>query len=138
MAHSILIIEDDTSLRGILRDTLAEEGYDVSEAHTGEEGLALALSKHPDLILLDIILPAMDGLGVLNQIRNDPGWGKNAKVIMLTNLSDNPSVAACLELGAHSFLVKADWTIEDILKTVKTELEGPTAQSTDATPLATA
>jgi DNA-binding response OmpR family regulator len=125
MAQSILIVEDDTNLRGILRDSLAEEGYDVSEAKDGEEGLALALSKKPDIILLDIVLPAMDGLAVLTQIRKDEAWGKNAKVIMLTNLSDSQSVAACLELGAHSFLVKADWTIEDIMATIETELKSP-------------
>lgn len=124
MAKSILIIEDDTDLRGILRDSLAKEGYTVSEAKDGEQGLALALAKRPDLILLDIVLPGSDGLAVLKEIREDEPWGQNAKVIMLTNLSDSQSVAACLELGAHSFLVKADWTIEDILATIEAELKG--------------
>lgn len=123
MAKTILVIEDDTDLRGILRDSLTEEGYDVSEAKGGEEGLRLALSQHPDLILLDIVLPGMDGLAVLSQIRQDKPWGQHAKVVMLTNLSDSKSVADCLELGAHSFLVKADWTIEDILAMIHDELK---------------
>lgn len=123
MAKSILIIEDDTDLRGILRDSLADEGYEVFEGKNGEEGLAQALAKRPDLILLDIVLPGMDGLAVLTEIRKDKDWGSNAKVIMLTNLSDSQSVADCLELGAHSFLVKADWTIEDIMATIHSELK---------------
>lgn len=127
MAQSILIVEDDTNLRGILRDSLMDAGYDVSEARSGEEGLEAALSKHPDLTLLDIVLPGTDGLGVLTAIRDDKPWGQNAKVIMLTNLSDSQSVAACLELGAHTFLVKADWTIEDILATIKKELDDSSA-----------
>lgn len=72
--------------------------------------------------MLDIVLPAMDGLGVLIEIRKDKPWGKDAKVVMLTNLSDSQSVAACLKLGAHNFLVKADWTIEDILAAIHSEL----------------
>lgn len=125
MTKKILVIEDDTNLRGILRDSLAKEGYIVSEAKDGEQGLALALAEKPDLTLLDIILPGTDGLSVLNEIRKDETWGQDAKVVMLTNLSDSQSVAACLELGAHSFLVKADWTIEDILSTIKNELKSP-------------
>src|SRR5688572_30772596 len=111
MAQRILVVEDDVNLRGILRDSLTTEGFVVSEAKDGEQGLQIALAEHPDLILLDIILPGIDGLGVLTEIRKDKNWGQYAKVVMLTNLSDNQSVAACLELGAHSFLVKADWTI---------------------------
>lgn len=123
MSKSILVIEDDTDLRRILQDSLTKEGYDTSEAKTGEEGLALALAKHPDLVLLDIVLPSMDGLAVLSEIRKDKAWGQYAKVVMLTNLSDSQSVADCLELGAHSFLVKADWTIENIMETIHGELK---------------
>ncbi|HEY5806077.1 MAG TPA: response regulator [Candidatus Saccharimonadales bacterium] len=121
--RSILVIEDEANLRGILRDSLASEGYKVYEAKNGEQGLALALSERPDLILLDIVLPGMDGLAVLNEIRKEENWGQNAKVVMLTNLSDSRSVADCLELGAHSFLVKADWTIEGILSMIHDELK---------------
>lgn len=129
MTKSILIIEDDSDLRGILRDSLADEGYQVYEAKNGEQGLTLALSKRPDLVLLDIILPGMDGLAVLSGIRKDKTWGQNAKVLMLTNLSDSQSVTDCLELGAHSFLVKADWTIEGILAAVQNDLNavGPSS-----------
>jgi DNA-binding response OmpR family regulator len=123
MAKNILVIEDDTDLRDILRDSLTEEGYIVTTAKGGKEGLELALAQHPDLILLDIILPGMDGLSVLRHIRQDQSWGEQAKVVMLTNLSDSKSVAECLELGAHTFLVKADLTIEAILTMVHNELQ---------------
>ena len=129
MAKNILVVEDDANLRSILSEGLKREGYNVAQAKNGEEGLALALSGHPDLILLDIILPSMDGVSVLSQIREDEEWGKNVKVIMLTNLNDSQSVAACLALGAHSFLVKADWTIEDIMNTIKDELKNAPANN---------
>ena len=128
MSKNILVVEDDTNLRNILSESLKREGYKVSEAKNGEEGLALALSKRPELILLDIVLPSMDGVSVLGQIREDESWGKNVKVIMLTNLNDSQSVAACMELGVHNFLVKADWTIEDIMETIKDELKSARAK----------
>jgi DNA-binding response OmpR family regulator len=124
MAKKILVIEDDENLRSVLNDSLAKEGYSTLEAKNGEQGLELALSEHPDLILLDIILPDLNGIDMLKQIRGDEAWGQSAKVIMLTNLSDSQSVAACLDLGAHSFLVKSDWQIQDILKVIQDELAG--------------
>jgi len=119
----ILIVEDDSALRDILADNLATEGYTVLKAKSGAEGLELALSEHPDLILLDIILPDEDGIGLLKKIRVDETWGKHAKVVMLSNLSDNQSVAASLELGARSFLVKSDWKIQDVLGVIHDELK---------------
>lgn len=119
----ILVVEDDNTLREILRDNLTNEGYKVLEAKTGKEGQDLALSGHPDLILLDIILPDVDGISVLKTIRADEAWGKQAKVVMLTNLSDNQSVTSALDLGAHNFLVKSDWKIKDITKLIHDELK---------------
>lgn len=119
----ILVVEDDNTLREILRDNLTNEGYKVLEAKTGKEGQDLALSGHPDLILLDIILPDVDGISVLKTIRADEAWGKHAKVVMLTNLSDNQSVTSALDLGAHNFLVKSDWKIKDITKLIHDELK---------------
>jgi DNA-binding response OmpR family regulator len=118
----ILIIEDDATLRDILKDSLTDEGYAVLEAQNGEEGLRQGLSGRPHLILLDILLPDEDGLAVLKRIRADEAWGKHVKVIMLTNLSDNQSVAAALDLGAHSFLVKSDWKIQDVIGVIHEEL----------------
>lgn len=118
----ILIVEDEAPLLSVLHDKLVQEGYRVLAAKNGKEGLAVALSEHPDLILLDILLPDMNGLAVLKEIHSDD-WGKNAKVIMLTNLSDNQSVADSLEQGSFDFLVKSDWKLEDVAKVIRDKLK---------------
>jgi DNA-binding response OmpR family regulator len=125
----ILIIEDDIALASILADGLGQSGYATIMARDGEEGLALALEKKPDLILLDIILPKLDGISMLKKLRQD-AWGKTALVIILTNLNSPNDIAEAVE-WAQDYLVKADWKIEDIIKHVKeklaeqTPLEGP-------------
>lgn len=120
-ANKILIVEDETSLRGALRDKLCLEGFTVLEAKNGQEGLAVALREHPDLILLDIIMPVMDGMTMLYELRKDP-WGKDVKIILLTNLSEAERVAESLRQGVYDYLVKSDWKLEDIVKKVKVKL----------------
>lgn len=120
-AKKILIVEDETSLLGALRDRFTREGFTVLEAKNGKQGLEIALSEHPDLILLDIILPIMDGITMLKNIHAD-AWGKDAKIITLTNLSDNQIVADAIELGSYDFLVKSNWKIEDVVKVVRDKL----------------
>ena len=83
---TILIIEDEKSLRNAVVDLLHAKSFLVIEAKNGREGMELALSKHPDLILLDLIMPEMDGMSVLKKIREDK-WGVTVPVIILTNLS---------------------------------------------------
>lgn len=118
----ILIIEDDPTLLATLADNLEHEGFDVLKAKDGEEGLAAALQMNPDLVLLDILLPKMDGLTMLEQLRQDP-WGKDVPVIVLSNLSE-PSgvVATALSGGVRDYLVKVDWTISDVIKKVRERL----------------
>lgn len=117
----ILVIEDEFALRDTLKEVLLQERFLVSVATNGEEGLALALTEHPDLILLDIILPRMDGITMLKKLREDV-WGKGAKVILLTNLDTNKEVAAAVEQGAYEYLVKSDWKIDDVVAMIKKEL----------------
>jgi DNA-binding response OmpR family regulator len=117
----ILIVEDETSLRNALRDKLMLEGFIVLEAKNGEEGLDVALRDHPDLILLDIIMPKMDGLTMLKKLREDV-WGKNTKVILLTNLSDNEKVSEALLQGSYDYLVKSDWKIGDVVAKIRARL----------------
>ena len=74
------VVEDDEPLLSVLSERFREEGYNVINAITGEEGLKLALKNKPDLILLDIVMPKMDGIAMLKKLRKDP-WGKNANVI---------------------------------------------------------
>ena len=118
---NILIVEDETPLRMALRDKLVREGFSVLEAKNGQEGLAVAVHVHPDLILLDIVMPVMDGMTMLKELRADH-WGQNAKVIVLTNLSDNDKLADAMEQGSYDYLVKSNWTIESVVAKVKDRL----------------
>lgn len=117
----ILIIEDEKIMRQMLIERLAEEKFDVLEAENGEEGLKTALKEHPDLILLDIILPKMNGTIVLDELRKD-AWGKNVPVIVLSNLSDVETAAEALENNVHDFLVKTDWSLNDVVRKIKEKL----------------
>ena len=83
---SILIVEDELSLQKVLTEKLSHEGYLIIQASNGQEGLDSALREKPDLILLDILMPVMDGSAMLEKLRADE-WGKKAKVIIIINLS---------------------------------------------------
>ena len=117
----ILLAEDDRVLRTVLTDRLKEENYTVFEAEDGEQALEVALREHPSLILLDIIMPKMDGIEMLEKLRKDV-WGKGAKVVMLTNLSDNVQRNKVEKSGVEDYLVKAEWDIEGIVRKVKEAL----------------
>lgn len=114
----VLVVEDDRVLRKVVVDHLKLDGFTVIEAEDGAAGLSLALSEHPDVTLLDVVMPKMDGMTVLEKIR-ESDWGKNAKIIMLTNLSDSEKIAHAAEKGVSDYLVKADWDIESIIEKVK-------------------
>ena len=113
----ILIIEDEATLQKALSDTLIKEGYEVVSAIDGLIGLDLARSENPDLILLDIILPGMDGFDVLRNIKQKDN--SEVPVIILTNLSDLDDIQKALDIGATTYLVKADFHLVDVLKKVE-------------------
>lgn len=119
----ILVVEDDISLLNVLSERLTEEGFSVLKAITGEEGLDLAIKNHPDLILLDIVMPKMDGISMLRKLRSD-AWGKKALVILLTNLmADDKMMKAIAELEPAFYLTKTDWKMDDVVERVKRALE---------------
>jgi len=118
---TILVAEDELPLRAALHDKLSTQGFTVLEASNGEEGLALALAHQPSLILLDVLMPKMDGLTMLKQLRQDPR-GKNIQVIMLSNFSDNDKVAEALQSNVNYYLVKADWPLDKIVQIVHQHL----------------
>lgn len=118
----ILIVEDEISLLNAIRDKLTHAGFSIIQAHNGKEGLEIALSEHPDLILLDIMMPVMDGITALKKMREDD-WGKDAKVIILSNLSDNEKVAQALEQGTFDYLVKSNWKLEALVEEIKSKLQ---------------
>ena|SRR3989344_3428264 len=115
---SVLIIEDETPMRVALWEKLSGMGINVLEADEGVAGLKKALELHPDLTMLDIILPKMSGITVLENLRKDT-WGKDAKVVILTLLSDSEIIGKCKELGVSEFMVKSEWKIDEVAKRVK-------------------
>lgn len=117
----ILIVDDEPSLREALKANLAHEHFTVFEAKDGVEGLQVALREHPDLILLDLIMPHVNGVMMLGQLREDL-WGKSAKVIALTNLDETTSAAEMVELGVTDYLVKADWKIGEVIAKIREKL----------------
>ncbi|MBI2552802.1 response regulator [Candidatus Uhrbacteria bacterium] len=119
----ILIVEDETLLREIFKTQLAREGFSVFTAADGAAGLAEALARQPDLILLDLLMPKMDGITMLKALRQDQ-WGARVPVMVLTNLSDAAAVAAAKESGVayQDYLMKLDWKLEDIVKKIKDKL----------------
>jgi CheY-like chemotaxis protein len=122
MTDSVLIIDDEESLRTILAKKFSDEGMTSYMAKDGKEGLAVALEKHPDVILLDVMMPEMDGFDVLSALRKDP-WGKDAMVILLTNSSSIETVAKAVETGMSEFLVKTEMKLDDVVSHVKERLQ---------------
>jgi len=121
MNKKILVVDDEPALLAALVDKLTLEGFVVLSAKDGQDGLEVALRDHPDLILLDVILPVMDGMTMLFELRKD-SWGKSIPVILLTNLSEPEKISESLRQGVTDYLVKSDWKLEDIVKKVKKNL----------------
>lgn len=115
-------IEDDNSLRKVLHDKLKLEGFSVLEAKDGEEGLSIALSQHPDLILLDVLMPKIGGIEMLKKLREDTR-GKDIPVIIFSNFSEMGNIASAIELSVNDYLVKSNWTLDDILVKIKEKLK---------------
>jgi DNA-binding response OmpR family regulator len=105
-----------------LAQKFRNEGFEVVEAHDGEEGFEQALKEQPDLIMLDIIMPKMDGITLLKKIRENDGWGSDVPVIMLSNLSDTDNVSEAARYKVFDFLVKTDWRLDDVIKLVREKL----------------
>ncbi len=116
--QKILIVEDEATLQKTLQEVLIAEGYNALSALDGQRGFEIAKEEIPDLILLDIILPKMDGFEVLESLKNDETT-KFIPVIILTNLGDLNDIQKALDLGATTYLVKADFSLEDVLKKIK-------------------
>lgn len=123
MSKKILVIEDELALSQVLSDRFTEEGFDVQTAGDGEEGLKKATEWKPDLVLLDIVMPRMDGMTMLHELRKTPE-GKNMPVILLTNLSDTQNVYQAMANGVYDFLVKSHWDLDDLIHEVRGKLLG--------------
>ena len=118
MEKSILIIEDEADIREAMAEAVAQGGFSVSTAINGSLGLEKALADHPDLILLDIVMPVMDGHETLEKLRQDP-WGRTAKVIMLTSMDDVENIGTAHEGRITDYIIKSHSSLDEILAKVK-------------------
>lgn len=117
----ILFIEDERHLQKTFRDLLEDEGYQMISAVNGKEGIQKAKQEHPDLILLDLILPKLHGFDVLEDLKQDQQT-EDIPVIILTNLGGTDEVQKALEMGVTTYLVKSDYELEEILNKVEQSL----------------
>lgn len=113
----ILVIEDDRFLRKVYLTKLAQENFDAVSAIDGEEGLNKWKTEKPDLVLLDLILPKMNGFQVLEEAKNDPSI-KDIPVIILSNLGQDSDIERGRKIGAIDYLVKANMSINDVVEKI--------------------
>jgi DNA-binding response OmpR family regulator len=114
----IMIIEDDSFVMDIYQTKLNQEGYEVLLAENGAEALKKLEKEAPDLVLLDIVMPYIDGLQVLKKIKADKKL-KDIPVILLTNLSQKEDINEGLGLGADDYLIKSHFTPSEVLEKIK-------------------
>ena len=122
--HKVLmIVEDESSLAKFLRTAFIQEGFSVISLDSGEGAIAEALSVHPSAILLDIMLPGINGMNVLSKLRKDP-WGKTVPVLILTNLAAGERIMGGIIRDEPSYyIMKANPSVEDIVAKVKSAIK---------------
>jgi DNA-binding response OmpR family regulator len=126
MQEHILVIEDDKFLRELISRKLLNEGFKIDEAIDGEDGLRKIEEVKPELVLLDLILPGLDGFEVLERIKDNPSTSA-VPVLILSNLGQRDEIERGLKLGAVDFLVKAHFTPEEIVEKIKVIFEKKSA-----------
>lgn len=117
----ILLVEDDDALANVYVTRLQAEGMDVRRVANGEDALAAAVSYHPDLVLLDVMMPKVSGFDVLDILRNTPDT-TNLKIIMLTAMSQDSDKERAQSLGVDEYLVKSQVVIADVVDRIKLHL----------------
>lgn len=122
--YTILVVEDDPVICRTLMDNLISAGFNVLQAKDGVDGLVTASVHHPDLILLDILMPQMDGLTMMQKLRSQDEWGKKVPIIILTNLSPDEEriMKRIVEDEPAYYLVKTDWKMSDVMDKIKKRL----------------
>ena len=119
--QTILIVEDEQALLKVYAERFSEEGFLVLKAGNGQEGLDIALQEKPDIILLDILMPVMDGLTMMQKLRENKSWDKSVPIIFLTNLSEHEErvMKSADENKPAYYLVKSDWSLSSIVEKAK-------------------
>jgi DNA-binding response OmpR family regulator len=118
----ILVVEDEPAYLKLLHNQLAQNGYEVIDAPDGEKGLKLALAGRPDLILLDILLPKVNGLEMLKALRAD-SWGQQVPVFILTNVNKSGEISQGMNEKVSHYLIKSEIKLEDLLWSIKIALK---------------
>lgn len=118
---TVALVEDDRILAKVLNEELSEAGFNVVHAYNGIEAVRIVKAKKPDLILLDILMPKMDGITALKKLHQDKKI-KEIPVVVLTNYDDPKKVVEFTQLGVYDYLVKSSWTTEGVIKKVKKKL----------------
>ena len=122
MKKRILICEDEPDMRNILKSMVESADYEVLEAEDGEKGVDVAFQKIPDLILLDLKMPKMNGFEVLEKLKYNPAT-QNIPVIILSNLDQEQDISKAKALGAVDYLVKADVRLTEILEKIGAQIK---------------
>lgn len=122
MAKKILFIEDESALQNAISETLKGEGYELTSALDGETGLQMVIKNKPDLVLLDLILPKINGFDVLKKIRENPETA-HIPVIILSNLEGSKDVERALALGATTYLVKTNYKLDEVVEKIRSVLK---------------
>ena len=118
----ILVVEDNENIRSLYEMKLQFSGFEVEVAKDGKDGLKKAKKFKPDLILLDLLMPEMNGDRMLEKLRSED-WGEHVKVVVLTNVSRAEATINLRNLGVHSYLVKANYTPSQVLNVVEEALK---------------
>jgi len=119
----LALVEDDKLLSRILHEKLSSEGFEVLCAYNGRQGLSMVLKERPDLVLLDVIMPVMDGREMVQKLREDE-WGKTVPVIFLTNL-DRVDILMKMDsrmFSVKDYIVKSDWKLEEVVEKIRKKL----------------
>lgn len=120
---TILFIEDESAIHKTLSDVFAKKDYSILSALDGEAGLRIAKEKNPDVILLDLILPKMNGFEVLGALKENEAT-KDIPVIVLTNLEQMEDIQKAIDLGATTYLVKSNYDLGEVVQMVEKAIQG--------------
>lgn len=137
----IVLAEDDRILSKVIYEELTEGGFEVKQVFDGKESLTVISAERPSLVLLDILMPSMNGFEVLQQLKKSPAT-KDIPVIMLTMLGSDDDIKKGFQLGANDYIVKSQHAVSEIVEKVKeffgdeTQPEAKQAQQTDTAPAA--
>ncbi len=123
-APTVLLVEDDRFLRRAAEATLKQAGFVVATAADGEEALRQASASRPDVVLLDLIMPKVQGFEVLRRLKQDEATAR-IPVIVLSNLGQDSDVRQALDLGAVAYLVKSNLSLQDLVKKGRAVLDEP-------------